>query len=78
MIGVEIGKSCFHINFHGVDIRGYSQRTFEARVGGGYRNPDKLGHREGGSYSATRTSEFKKNKDKKHICFCGIKRLTVK
>ena len=29
-------------------VRGHSQRTSEARVGGGFRNPDKLGHREGG------------------------------
>ena len=31
---------------------------------GGFINPDKLGHREGGSYSTTRTSELK-NKNKK-------------
>ena len=49
------------------DVRGEGGR------GGGCRNPDKLGHREG-SYSTTRTSEFKKNKNKKHICFSGIKR----
>ena len=41
---------------------------------GGFRNPDKIGHRAGESYSTTRTSEIKKNKSKKYIVFCGIKR----
>ena len=50
------------------DVRGEGSRGFQKSgqtwtSGGG-----------GGSYSTTRTSEFKKNKNKKHICFCGIKR----
>ena len=40
--------------------KGRQRRGWE----GGCRNPDKLGYRGGGSYLTTRTSEFKKNKNK--------------
>ena len=80
---LKIGR--FGIGFNSVyHITGILQRLGAIHKGrpgrgweGGCRNPDKLGHREDigrGSYSTTRTSELKKNKNKKHICLCGIKR----
>ena len=71
---VTIKILCVHIvlKTKGAIHKGRPRRGWE----GGCRNPDKLGHREGGLAQQPGRPSLKKNKNKKHICFCGI--LTVK
>ena len=63
-------------SFHVVrrPVRGHSQRTSEARVGGGLQNPDKPGHRKGGFIQQLGRPSLEKKQEQKHICICGTKR----